>query len=159
MFDWPDVQFSYLDFLPSWDERPAPLCPTFIGWDLGQGGLLTCCLGWAQTMILLISASWVAGITGGSCCVSPLIFLMVSNLCYLLMSGGIRVLILFAGVSVCCSVWPCLLSSRTMWAVESVKFIFKCPVLSWRLAQSSEKLWENIVSNRTPMGGKYLWVS
>jgi hypothetical protein len=33
---------------------------TAISWD---GGLLTFCLGWPKTVILLISTSWVAGIT------------------------------------------------------------------------------------------------
>jgi hypothetical protein len=37
--------------------------PAFIGWD---GVSLTFCLGWPQTMIFLISASQVAGITGAN---------------------------------------------------------------------------------------------
>jgi hypothetical protein len=39
----------------AWDKRHIPLCPAN-GWD---GVLWTFCLGWPQTLILLISASQV----------------------------------------------------------------------------------------------------
>jgi hypothetical protein len=45
----------------TWDDRCVPPCPTFIGWD---GVSWTFYLGWPPTAILLISASWVASITG-----------------------------------------------------------------------------------------------
>jgi hypothetical protein len=45
--------------LCSWDDT----MPKFIGWDVV---LRTFCLSWPWTLILLISASWVAGITGMS---------------------------------------------------------------------------------------------
>jgi hypothetical protein len=59
---WSWLRSFYLCFLHSWDDRHEALCLT-IGWD---GVLQTLCLGWSWTMILLISASHVAGIAGMS---------------------------------------------------------------------------------------------
>jgi hypothetical protein len=52
--DLPGLQFSYLCFSSSWDDRCAPLYPAFIVWD---GISQTFCLGWFQTTGLLVSAS------------------------------------------------------------------------------------------------------
>jgi hypothetical protein len=43
--------------------------PYFVIFFFGDRGSWTICLGWFQTVILLISASWVARITGVSCSV------------------------------------------------------------------------------------------
>jgi hypothetical protein len=47
----------------AWDHRHEPH-PWLVGWG---GVLLTFCLAWLRTMILPVSASWVAGIVGMSC--------------------------------------------------------------------------------------------
>jgi hypothetical protein len=56
-----DHNSSYLCFLCSWDDRHTPPSPAFIGWD---GISQTFCLGWPQTVFLLISVSWGARIIG-----------------------------------------------------------------------------------------------
>jgi hypothetical protein len=45
----------------------ATLSAPFLWWVFKDRVSWTICLGWLQTAILLISASWVAGITGMSC--------------------------------------------------------------------------------------------
>jgi hypothetical protein len=54
--------------------------------EFGDGVLQTICLGWLRTAILLISASWVARITGVShrCpALFPLLFCILSHCAYL----------------------------------------------------------------------------
>jgi hypothetical protein len=50
---------SCLHLLCSYNDRCKGHHPQIIGWDRVS---LTFCLGWPQTVIFLISASWVAGI-------------------------------------------------------------------------------------------------
>jgi hypothetical protein len=56
---------SYLYFPCNWHDRCEPQFPTFIGWDRV---LRTFCLGWPQTVILLISASQVTRIISVNHC-------------------------------------------------------------------------------------------
>jgi hypothetical protein len=65
-----------------WDTPPALFCDGFF-WDRV---LWTVCLGWLWTTILLISASWVARITGVShgC---PALILSVFAYCILKLCG------------------------------------------------------------------------
>jgi hypothetical protein len=57
---WPGHPSSYLHFPCSRADRCTPLCPAFLLVEMEFCALFT--LGWPQTAILLISASWVAGI-------------------------------------------------------------------------------------------------